>query len=233
MTPEQVRALHKRFRRFRRKDDGEALLLWHRGFARQVAAKYTCTFLGHAEAMACAERGLYEALKRFDVDQGAFTTFAFFWMQKFILAEKAFLKNVVRIPVSVVRRSRRVQAMEKRGASSSDIARELGVDEAEVERLSALHHAPTGVPSSPANLFGLADTTDQSVQQQLESEERRTALRAAIRRLDSRARIIVLGRHANPPKSFVALARQCKMSRRTVESTFARAMRTLHRLLSL
>lgn len=233
MTPEQVRALHKRFRRFRRKGDGEALLLWHRGFARKVAAKYACTFLCHEDAMACAERGLYEALKRFDVDQGAFTTFAFFWIQKFILAEKAFLKNVVRIPVSVVRRSRRVQAMEKRGALPSDIARELGTSEAEVERLSSLHHSPTGVQAGAGDLHRLADTTDQSVTEQVENEERRAALRAAIRRLDSRARVIVMGRYANPPKSFVALARQCKVSRRTVESTFARAMRTLHRLLSL
>lgn len=233
MTPEQVRALHKRFRRFRRKGDGEALLLWHRGFARKVAAKYTCSFLSPAEAMACAERGMYEALKRFDVNQGAFTTFAFFWMQKFILAEKSALKNVVRIPVSVVRRSRRVQAMEKRGVSPPEIAREMGVTEAEVERLSSLHHSPTGVQAGDGDWHRLEDPTDQSVMQQIENEERRTALRAAIRRLDSRARVIVMGRFANPPKSFVSLARRCKVSRRSVELTFARAMRTLHRLLSL
>jgi RNA polymerase sigma factor (sigma-70 family) len=231
MTPEQAQALHRRFRRFHRKDDGAALLLRHRGFARQVAKKYTCSYLSLPEAMACAERGLYEALKRYDVEQGAFTTFAFFWMQKFLLAEKAMLKNVVRLPVSVVRKSRKVQAMQKRGVAADAIARELGVDEQEVERLAELHHAPTGVKGGLGGTLQLVDTTDQSVQEKVEYEEKRAALRAAIRCLDARARTVVLGRHADPPKSFVALARQCQVSRRVVELTFDRAMRTLQRRL--
>lgn len=232
MTDEEVLALHRRFRRFRRKEDGEILLRWHRGFARKVAAKYTCTFLSHEEAMGCAERGLYEALKRYDVGRGAFTTFAFFWIQKFILAEKATLKNVVRIPVSVVRKSRKVHAMEKRGATVAEIAEAIGATEEDVNHLSSLHHAPTGVQFGRGTLDGMADTTDQSVQEQVEMEEKRAALRAAVRCLDARSRIVVLGRHSDPPKSFAALARRCNVSRRVIELTFVRAMRTLHRRLT-
>lgn len=228
MNEYELSLLHRRFRRYRRPEDGDRLLKHHHGFAVQIARRHTGVHLSMEDAVATALRGLYEALKRYDPDTGAFTTFAYWWIFKFLVTERTFSKNVVRIPSKVVRQSRKVQRLLSAGRSEKEVAREMSIDVDQVERLAELHRTPTGQHIEQDN-DTITDPRMDSVTS-ADLTERESMLRQieeAMEKLDKRAQHIVRSRHAPDPLSFTKLGKIHGLSRQRIRDIYALSVKKL------
>lgn len=227
MTEEQVLELHRKFRRHRRPEDGDRLLKHHHGFAVQIARRHVGPHLSFDDAVSTAIRGLYEALKRYDPKEGAFTTFAYWWIFKLIANERTFYKHVVRIPSKVIRQSRRVQRLISEGRSDQEIADDMKIDLEDVKRLAELHLHPTGQQIIQED--GIEDPNDE-VSTGIDITEHESMvqrLEEAMDRLDKRSRHIVRSRHSSYPLSFPKLAKIHKISRQQVRNIYEAAIKKL------
>lgn len=227
MTQEELDNLHRRFRWFRRRDDGDKLLKHHHGFAAQIARRYASPHLSHDEATAAALRGLYEALKRYEPKQGAFTTFSYWWILKSLLHERTFTKNVVKLPVTVVRHSRKIQKLMAKGVPDEDIARELMLTVEEVRAYAEVHLQPTGSGLVTQDGEQVDVPASDDVHENAERDSMKEELDRAIRRLSERAQYIVRGRLQNEPKTFTELARRYKISRQRAISIYDESIKTI------
>lgn len=227
MTQEELDNLHRRFRWFRRRDDGDKLLKHHHGFAVQIARRYVGPHLSYDDAVATALLGLFEALKRYEPKQGAFTTFSYWWILKALLNERTFAKNVVRLPVAVVRHSRKIQKLMAMGLTDEQIAQELALTVEEVRAYAEVHLQPTG--------SGLVDTEGEQmdvaapddVHENAERDSMKEELNRAINLLSKRAQIIVKGRLQAEPRTFTDLGRQCKISRQRAIDIYDESIETI------
>lgn len=227
MTQEELDNLHRRFRWFRRRDDGDKLLKHHHGFAVQIARRYVGPHLSYDDAVATALLGLFEALKRYEPKQGAFTTFSYWWILKALLHERTFAKNVVRLPVAVVRHSRKIQKLMAVGLTDEQIAQELALTVEEVRAYAEVHLQPTG--------SGLVDTEGEQmdvaapddVHENAERDSMKEELDRAISRLSERAQYIVRGRLQTEPKTFTELARRYKISRQRAIIIYDESIKTI------
>lgn len=228
MNEIELLVLHRRFRRYGRPEDGDLLLKHHHGFAVQIARRHAGTHLSFEDAIATALRGLYEALKRYDPDTGAFTTFAYWWIFKLITNERSFSKNVVRIPSKVVRQSRRVQRLLADGWTEEEVAQEMLIDVDQVRELHELHRTPTGQHIEQDN-----DTFTDPREEHVTSAdltERESMLRqveAAMEKLDQRAQHIVRSRHEADPVSFTKLGKIHGLSRQRIREIYRASVKKL------
>lgn len=227
MTQEELDNLHRRFRWFRRRDDGDKLLKHHHGFAVQIARRYASPHLSYDEATAAALRGLYEALKRYEPKQGAFTTFSYWWILKALLHERTFAKNVVKLPVMVVRHSRKIQKLMAKGFTDEQIAQELMLTVEEVRVYAEVHLQPTGSGLVDQDGDQIDIATSDEVHENAERDSMKEELDRAINRLSKRAQIIVKGRLQTEPRTFTELGRQCKVSRQRAIDIYDESIETI------
>lgn len=228
MTSEELEQLHRRFRRYRKPEDGDRLLNFHRGFAVQIARRHVGPHITFEEAEGAALRGLYEALKRHDPEEGAFTTFAYWWVFKMITLERAFLKNVVRIPTKVLRQSRRVQRLIAEGRSNLHIAEEMGIEVDQIKGLAELHLLPTGTYYDPIESDHPQTKADEKNGADLaERDSQMNQLEQAMSKLDERARDVVRSRHCSEPASFLALSKKYGVTRQRIQDIYVAAIKKL------
>lgn len=223
--------LHASYAKSRRRADCDKLFRHHYGFAVRTAMKYVRPEFPSDEAISAAVHGLIEALKRYVPDKGAFTTFSFWWMLKFILREKAFSKDVVKLPVGLVRKSRRMRRLRlELGADDIAIAKELGVNVAELEQLEELHLHPT----ASGGLVNLGNAhIDESPnprealelkEEPLEQDCMREELQEALKALTTRERTVVLARYCAEPRSFESLGKALGITHQGARKIYIIAM---------
>ena len=237
----EARDLHARYAKRKTKAVCEKLFLFNYGFAVKVAMRYVRPGFASDEAISAASRGLLEALRRYDPRRGAFTTFSYWWMVKFILREKAFAVDIVRLPIGLVRKSRKAQRLRVTlGQDDVEIARQLGVDVAELERLEGLHQQPRAVsihePEHDVVRGNLETVPDpgpdpreaiERNESPLEQDAIREELAEALQELSPMERDIVMSRHAEEPVSFEKLGRRYAMSHEGARKIYLAAMQRL------
>lgn len=243
LTPAEALEIHRRYARRKLSKHCEALFHHHYGFVVRVAMRYVRPAFPADEAISAAVRGFLEALRRYDPKKGAFTTFSYWWMLKFILREKAAALDVVKLPTLVVRLSRRAQRLRLAlGDDDMAIARELGVDVSELAHLEGLHQAvrTETISSGDLSLGGASrrEPLDESpnprealeaMETPPEEEAIRAELAEALLTLTPLERQIVVARHAENVTSFESLGRRYKCSREQVRKLFISAMLKLQR----
>lgn len=244
MTPEEALDLHRRYAKRKLNQYCERLFKHHFAFAVRIAMRYVRDEFPADEAISAAVSGLLEALRRYDPEKSAFTTFSYWWMLKHVLQERAFAKDVVRLPIGVIRKARQARRLRvKLGANDFQIARELGVDLEELERIEDVHGHPTTCRMSapPDGSVWVPDTllenrADQSPTpaEALEQAEerkldatRQRALSKVLGNMRGRDREVIEARFRNPPVPFGVLGKRYGMTREGVRKLFVAAMLTL------
>lgn len=243
LTPEEAQDLHRRYAKRKISRHCEHLFRFHYGFMVRIASRYVRPNFPADEAISAAVRGFLEALRRYDPKKGAFTTFSYWWMLKFILREKAAALDVVKLPTLVVRLSRRAQKLRvSMGDDDLAIARELGVNVSELAALEGLHINPRTESISGGDEFprhpGWQEPADPSPnprealerkEQPLEEDAIRLELDEALRELSPMERQVVEARHSEDPTSFESLGRRYGCSREQVRKVFLAAMDKIKR----
>jgi len=238
LTPAEAKELHRRYAKRKISRHCEHLFRFHYGFMVRIASRYVRPNFPADEAISAAVRGFLEALRRYDPKKGAFTTFSYWWMLKFILREKAAALDVVKLPTLVVRLSRRAQKLRvQMGDDDLAIAKELGVNVSELAALEGLHVNPRTESISGGDEFprhpGWQEPADPSPnpretlerkEQPLEEDAIRQELDEALRELSAMERQVVEARHSEDPTSFEALGRRYGCSREQVRKVFLAAM---------
>ncbi len=241
MTPEEALDLHRRYAKRKLNQYCERLFKHHFAFAVNVAVRYARPDFPAEEAISAAVNGLLEALRRYDPDKAAFTTFSYWWMLKYILQERAFAREVVRLPIGVVRKARQARRLRvKLGHDDLLIAEEMGVDVRELERIENIHSQfprigeindgfwmsedALGAHVDPAP--NPAEALEQSEDQKIEAIRRRS-LTKVLGNMRTRDREIIEARFRNPPVPFGVLGKRYGMTREGVRKLFVAAMLTL------
>lgn len=234
-------ALHRRYLKHHRRADRDALIKAHYGFLTKIATRHAAPYFTVNEAMSAGVLGLLEALKRYKPEAGAFTTFSYWWIIKFILLERSNAKNIVPIPVAMVRKNRRIRKLQRQGLDDQEVCETLQINEAELAELEQLHEFPNGVgldaPDSESGdnqRLSELDGCDGSLDpcQTLMDKENGTSrslegLQEALGQLSLRERKIVMGRYESPPIKFSELARELGISRQGVRNLYLTAMEKL------
>lgn len=228
MTESEAARIHRRYWRNKDEKDADLLIRHHHGFAAQIAARFVGPHVSYPDALGYALRGLHEAIKRYEPDLGAFTTFAYWWIFKVITAERAFAKNVVRIPVSIQRQSRKVQQMRLKGFSDREIAQEINVPVSEVETLANLHRNPVGEWFQNDRVIDDRSDDRQDVRREAEKRVMRDQIDRAMGSLRDIQKRIVLEHHdPNNPKTFNTLSEELNMSRQRVCDLYREAIKII------
>ena len=232
----EARRLHRKYAKRKLSAYCTKLFRHHYGFAVKIAMRYVRPEFPADEAISAAVRGLLEALRRYNPRKGAFTTFSYWWIIKHVLNEKAFSVDVVRLPVGLVRLSRRAQRLRVELGSDDDaIAAELGIDVEQLEHIEDLHQCSRtvemNVQDDQSGAQHAAIDPSPNPREALEEDERgseqesmRIELREALDRLSPQERDIVLARFVDNPPSFNQLGRQYKMSGEAIRIIYLRAM---------
>ena len=171
-----------------------------------------------------------EALKRYNPNDGAFTTFSYWWMRKYILLEKQTLKDVVQIPVGMLRQNRRLRKLRHAGRSDVEICQELSIELEELENLETLHESPTGNPNSTVDVADHSPTPREALEEKESVHtERSQWLQKAMGRMSAKERTILVARNQNPPISLSVLAKQLQLSGEGVRKIYLAAVAKLTR----
>ncbi len=148
--------------------------------------------------------GLMRAVDRFDPRVGArFSTFATHWIQQGIRRALAERARTIRIPVNRIPEVRRIlfaQARLGRAALAGEIAEYCGLGRTKVEELlpaiAPLQSIDAPIPATDKLLSDtLADRGRPSPLEHAIDEETRSAVKASLRELPQRQRIILAMRH--------------------------------------
>lgn len=161
---------------------------------------------------------------------------------KFILAEKAKAKNVVSIPVSVLRKNRKIRMLRERGHTNLEIQQILQLTPSEFREYDGLHEFPTGSPSlergQPSTRQSIAGSLPmgQSPAEALEGSEGGLSrglknLEDAMGQLEPREREILMARHKTPPVPYSRLCQKYGITSEGVRKIFLSAMEKLKDIL--
>lgn len=232
----EARRLHRKYAKRKLSAYCTKLFRHHYGFAVKIAMRYVRPEFPADEAISAAVRGLLEALRRYNPRKGAFTTFSYWWIIKHVLNEKAFSVDIVKLPVGLVRLSRKAQRLRiEYGNDDETIAAELGVDVDELEAIEELHQYSRTVEMDPHDGPGgsphTAIDSAPNPREALEESERmseqelmRIDLRDALAQLSPQERDIVLARFVEDPPSFNTLGKKYRVSGEAIRVIYLRAM---------
>lgn len=163
MTEQEIEKIHADYCRHRKPDTRDRLIDIHRGLAVNFALRYTTPGFSADEAVAAAYRGLLVAIDRFVPGRSKFSTFAFWWIQKHVLRERAELKNLVKLPVGAVRKSRKVRQLRAQGLSDTEIGQHLKISATDVIELGHLHETSSAPVSLQQNSGGFDNGPEQTL----------------------------------------------------------------------
>lgn len=226
MDEKQLKALHIRYRKRRRVADRDVLVRYHYGFLVMKAAAHKTASYSINEAISAGYIGLLEALKRYDPEKASFTTFAHWWILKYILADKAGCKNMVTIPVSVARMNRKIRILRERGHDNREIKQILNLTHEEFRQYDSVHEGP--LCETGALFKDKIDPTGSPVRQLEEADSGLSRglrnLEDAMAKLTPREQKIVRSRHQSPPTPYSELAKEFEMTGEGVRKLFLAAM---------
>lgn len=160
----ELAELHVRYAARKTKRVLDMLFRAHAPLAISLARRFSVHHNHVSDLQMAAFRGLLEALSRYDPKVGKFTTFAYWWILKFILKEREFDQNLVRIPLSLIRKHRRVRQLIEEGFSIKRVAQKLKLPVAAVETLYGLYDYPHCVSFEEENVPDVdysAETADE------------------------------------------------------------------------
>jgi RNA polymerase primary sigma factor len=235
LSAKELAALHRKYIRERKPAQKELLFRSHFGLAVRMARRSTSVHFSLDEALSAACHGMMEALDRYNPRKGAFSTFSFWWMLKFVTKEKAFAKNVVALPYSEVRKSRKIRHLRrKHGCNDADLAKELGCTLEQLQHLEDLHVRSVSFPLSfRFDKYAEHETAGEMDQEREEQERihraKQALLECALDSLTPRERDVVRARHHVPPRTFHEIGAGLQMTREGARKLYLHAMDKLKR----
>jgi len=227
----ELEELHLRYLKRHLTEDRDKLFRAHYGFAVRTAMRYVRPEFTADEAISAACRGLLEAIIRFDPVRGRFTTFSFWWMLKFLLQERAFSRNMVRLPPGLVRQARKAGKLRATfGQDDLRVAKELGVNLAELSQIENLY-VPQLNDSTGFNGWGVTEEDPSSELINKEYEEVRDKAAAAMHdtlsEMTPRDRDIVMSRQLDPPTPYGTTGKKHGLTHEGVRKIYNRLMAKL------
>lgn len=225
LPPKELADLHVRYARRKTKPLLEMLFRAHAPLAISLARKFSIHHNHVADLQMAAFGGLLQALDRYDPKIGKFSTFAYWWILKFILKEREFNQNLVRIPLTLVRRHRRVRQMVEQGMSLASIAKKMGLALIAVETIYELYDSPHCTPLD----------VDQ-VSYDLDSDglefERLAQLQDQLKKLPHKWRAAVTLRYRSSGcRTFSEIGRRMKCTEDSARSYFSSGIKRLKTLM--
>lgn len=164
----ELAELHVRYARRKTKTLLELLFRAHAPLAIALARRFSVHHNHSCDLKMAAFRGLLEALNRYDPRLGKFTTFAYWWILKFILKEREFDQNLVRIPLNLVRKHRKIRQLIVAGAPMKTVAARMKLPLAAVETLYSLYDHPHCVTLEEEELIEESSGSPYNCPDQLE-----------------------------------------------------------------
>jgi RNA polymerase primary sigma factor len=215
-----------------------------------IAKRYRHRGLPFLDLIEEGNLGLIHAVDRFEPERGLrFSTYASLWIRQSILRGLAEQSRAVRIPVQMfqqlnryVRAERALRARLSREPLVAEIAREMEISPARVERLRALltgmksldeHEGVTAFQElSAEDLGGPPMSVERLVELQLEHEKLDRLLRSLAQREEQVLRIRY-GFHDGIARSLAETGEHFGISRERVRQIEARALAKLRRAIDL
>ena len=142
LAPDELALLHRQYAKRKTKGALDKLFRSHAPLAIMLARRFSVHSNHLSDLQMAAFRGLLQALDRYDPLVGKFTTFAYWWILKFILKEREFDQNIVKLPLGFIRKHRRIRQLINDGFSIKTIARKLNLPITAVETLYGLYDRP-------------------------------------------------------------------------------------------
>jgi DNA-directed RNA polymerase sigma subunit (sigma70/sigma32) len=209
----ELEELHLRYAKRKCRHDLDKLFRVHAPWSILLARRFSVHPNHAKDLQAAAFRGLLKALDRYDPSIGKFSTFAYWWILKFILKEREFDQNLVRIPLTLVRRHRRIRQLVGAGLTLRQISKKINIPVSAVETLYNLYDHPHCVPLGD----GPADGSILPPNTVLAAVEKENALRetlaVSLKDLPQRWRLAVSLRFRNTgQRSFLEIGRRMKCS---------------------
>jgi len=218
------------------------------GFVIKVAAEHRSLGVPFEDLLNEGNLGLLEAAGRYDASKGTkFITYAVWWIRKKILKAIADRSLVVRVPsyqrkrISALRHAEGVLHRKLgRSPTREEIARHLSISVDHVDRVRRLRLTHTSLDrkaggDDPISLLERLADTDDSVEQQLLSEEVRGLAAQAFRQLSPKEQAVLcwrLGLRERPPETLMQVGKRMGLSRERIRQIENQALRRLRRWLA-
>jgi RNA polymerase primary sigma factor len=217
------------------------------GFVVKVAGEYRGLGLPLEDMLSEGNLGLLEAARRFDPRREVkFITYAIWWIRKAILQAISEKSNLVRVPsaqqrkLETIRRAEsRLRALLGRDPSRRDLARDLGLDEREIDAALQARAKPFSL-SRPVSEDGrtaveeLLASVGTTQEQRIIDRESRTSLERAFVRLSERQRSVIVMRYGldgDRPLTLEAVGERMNLSRERVRQIEKQALEIMrHRI---
>ena len=215
-------------------------------FVVKIAGEYRHFGLAFEDLVNEGNLGLIEAARRFDPERGTrFITLAVWWIRKAICRALSEDSQVVRLPVSQLRKMRVVRSVEK--ALAEDLGREPSRDELtrklpkEFSNLDPIHRyglrmssLDDPVTEGRKDTFAesLCDETQDSIETDVAWRECGSQLRPLLESLDARQRRVLIARFGldgQPPRTLGEIGKELGRSREGVRLIERKALMQLRR----
>lgn len=223
LTPEEERELGKRIQENPNDVDAiDRLVKSNLRFVVSYAKRFRNAHVHLIDLINEGNIGLIQAAKKFDPEKNVkFITYAVWWIRQAILHALSEQAGAFRIPPKRANLMYRLDKMiaahsqQNRIPTTEELAQELGVDVREVERLLAVNNENFSLSSevsegSDTELIDLIEqTTNASVETEMETESIRRELMQQISGLSPKERLVLTLRHGltdNSPKRITDIA---------------------------
>ena len=185
--------------------------------------------------------GLIRAVEKFDWRRDLkFSTYATWWIRQAVQRSVHTHSRAIRLPIHTaervvkVRRTRtQLEAVLGRAPTDEELARELGLPVKRVAYLTEIDVLSQGVEQLESDVELEASATLSDVDGDLLEQERRSALREAVRHLPERERVVLelrYGLNGSEPRSAESIGSLLSVSRQRVRQIESAALRSLRGL---